>query len=912
MLCVKMTIKATIAFIIFSACINFAAVDATSMSTSDVNIVNTQQEQEQANNKEHSVPTFSISDLRRLSYSKSRLSNSDNDISSHSRSDEFREVLSTTGLLAVRLDDNDENGRHDDDDNNNSASDLEWYYSRDRRMALDGLCTCIDHPEFLELEQTHELTLPSNSGSRTQTQRTSVATATVGLDHPLPLPKGLDETCGSEVVHAMEGLRDVIATVSKVFISALDETILTSSMSSTSTSTTLLRDEQRGKSYKSITDIVSAANHLEHFHVYTNKKKENEEEEVGEHGEKVQKDNNDVAWDWHTDAGLFLVFVPAWDCNNRNDYNNNDNDNDETNNIDESFYYRDGHDGTPIRAKFDGGRTAIIMLGQGAQDWLNLPKSKSPLSKKLKQKHPFLKATSHSVRWADDTNFMSSPSSSLMQHEQQSQPQFQPQPQRRAWYGMMHLVPETALVYGAKTLREVKQTLSLSHQKKNDYQPSSPSAVAAIATAAQSNSISLGCGNIVPSSSSLLVSHKKDNDEDYFEVGQQRLPNSNSYISRRRHLETQDPSMCNNVTNFFCWMTCMDIPKVSEAELYIDAGYSLYCVDESVMDQTGGNVSAAYKPCVNQHNMACAGEWGKTVDGVPAANIDLSKNSSDVVYPFCYGGTSMYMEGFQWVQSSTCVILLFPSWVLNTAWKYAFAVIGTFLFAIGLEKFIQQRRKVMVYMSESTKYRLLVSAAFYGVQISIGYLLMLIIMIYSGVLFLAVILGLVTGHILFNAKDAIWPIYESPILDETEIGSDNNSHVVDSDNDDGDDDDNNNNADDDEYQSFTGNGCDGEETRKSCYRTSSIKSITVASEERALDEGSTHCQEFDNNEYYGSLDEENKGEGKVAPTNTHATAAAAIATAKKKKEHTNKNTKTKRKSDHGVPEGSTPCCQHGT
>mmetsp|Transcript_5794 Transcript_5794/g.6640 ORF Transcript_5794/g.6640 Transcript_5794/m.6640 type:complete len:214 (-) Transcript_5794:411-1052(-) len=120
MLCVKMTIKATIAFIIFSACINFAAVDATSMSTSDVNIVNTQQEQEQANNKEHSVPTFSISDLRRLSYSKSRLSNSDNDISSHSRSDEFREVLSTTGLLAVRLDDNDENGRHDDDDNNNS------------------------------------------------------------------------------------------------------------------------------------------------------------------------------------------------------------------------------------------------------------------------------------------------------------------------------------------------------------------------------------------------------------------------------------------------------------------------------------------------------------------------------------------------------------------------------------------------------------------------------------------------------------------------------------------------------------------------------------------------------------------------------------------------------------------------
>jgi len=109
-----MTIKAAIAFITFSALANYAAVIATSMIASDVNTVNTQQEQEQeqeqARNKEHLVPTFSISDLRHLSYSKSRSSNNDNVI--RSRSDEFREVLSTTGLLAVRLDDN------DDDDNN--------------------------------------------------------------------------------------------------------------------------------------------------------------------------------------------------------------------------------------------------------------------------------------------------------------------------------------------------------------------------------------------------------------------------------------------------------------------------------------------------------------------------------------------------------------------------------------------------------------------------------------------------------------------------------------------------------------------------------------------------------------------------------------------------------------------------
>jgi len=744
--------------------------------------------------KGHSIPTFSLSDLRRLS-----APSPESGVGSETFGDDFRDALSTNGLLAVRLD--------DVDDENSDG------FSHDRKIALDGLCSCVDHPEFLKMEQTHELTLMESS-----TARTSVATATVGLDHPLPLPKGLDSTCGDEVLDAMEGLRDVVASVSRAFVSALDQSVVRHnhghpghhSGGPHSADTTLMRDEF-GRTYDSVADIVKSANHLEHFHVYTNE---------------AESDNSstaDVAWDWHTDAGLFLVFVPAWDCNEGGH-----------NNVDDSFYYRDT-DGATVRAKFDGGRTAIVMLGQGAQDWLDLPPHKP-------QRNPLLKATTHSVRWSDRL---------FRDHLPK---------QRRAWYGMMNLVPENALVYGGKTLRDVKQSLSLSHQHKTDYQPSSD--------VPSGNSISLGCDVVV------AAPHEE-------QAGGLELESAQTTDRRRRHLQMQDASMCNNVTNFYCWMTCMDIPKVDQAPLYLEAGYSLYCADKSIL-KSSGKLSTAHEACIDVHNMGCSGEWEKTVEGVEAASIDIKalESSDEIELPFCYSGTTMYMEGFQWIQSSTCVILLFPSWVLNSAGKYVAAVIGTILLAIGLEKFIQQRRKAMACMEDGT-HRLVASAIFYGIQLSIGYILMLIIMVYSVVLFLAVILGLVIGHVLFNARDAIWPIHESPHLTS-----------------DGDDDDDDRNTDGTDDFGIEASPA----SKQSCCTTSAHIAGLAASNllleaqtgsERALREGSTYCQEFESvnngNGYYGSMD----GSNHEPP-------------AKKKLEIKMKTI------DQGVPEGSTPCCQHGS
>lgn len=55
---------------------------------------------------------------------------------------------------------------------------------------------------------------------------------------------------------------------------------------------------------------------------------------------------------------------------------------------------------------------------------------------------------------------------------------------------------------------------------------------------------------------------------------------------------------------------------------------------------------------------------------------------------------------------------------------------------------------------------------FYGLQLTMGYFLMLVIMTYSGPLFMCVIFGLMGGHVLFNAKDAFFPLKTTAAVKE--------------------------------------------------------------------------------------------------------------------------------------------------
>ena len=519
-----------------------------------------------------------------------------------------------------------------------------------------------------------------------ETTRMTLATATVG-NTPLPLDlAALKEAgCSTETVQAMEGLRDYVAFSSHVFVQALDELLVKNKRDSEA-----ILELSDGSPLLSISSIVKSSQNLEHFHLY----------------QKSPSASYQFDLDFHVDAGLFLTFVPGMTCDNVDHATNPDN-----------FYLQDA-DGVVRRAHFPE-HSIGIMLGVGAEHWL---RTETPL-----------RATRHAVALSAG--------------------------QHRAWYGMskwwcfaylffhllsriqftnaclfpllpaVHLVPQDAIIqdFPRHTFADMREAMVLSGKKNRTFAENEEPI----------DDIAIGCGSTAsaPSWSSM---------------------GSTTRIHRRRLEMVDNASACNNATNFFCWMSCLSIPDVDMAAEKIQDGFSLYCLDPATLDSTSQNVSAAQKKCNaggiigGAHNDACVGSWQPTVPGVPSQEVHVDMESLEAAQQqFCYGGTSMYMDGFHWM-NPTCIIYLFPGWILSSTGRVVAASIGTLLFGIALEAVIWKRRSFVQSFPVGWK-RLTASTLFYGLQLTMGYMIMLVVMTYSGPLFMCVIFGLMAGHALFNA-----------------------------------------------------------------------------------------------------------------------------------------------------------------
>ena len=67
---------------------------------------------------------------------------------------------------------------------------------------------------------------------------------------------------------------------------------------------------------------------------------------------------------------------------------------------------------------------------------------------------------------------------------------------------------------------------------------------------------------------------------------------------RRRLVHVENAGACNNQTNFYCWMTCLEIPDVADAPAKLAAGESLYCLDPSVLnDNNDGGADGTIEGC---------------------------------------------------------------------------------------------------------------------------------------------------------------------------------------------------------------------------------------------------------------------------------------------------------------------------
>jgi len=487
-------------------------------------------------------------------------------------------------------------------DNTNSI-DNEESFSSLRRRALSNLCNCptfnsspsfgtfdineIDDTNtnsFEEAAQLHpkdlqQITLPDGTVRRT------LASATIGFDtsdgngnNILELPSFIQQKCGMNTYNSFEDLRDVVSNVVDMFVQKLDS-------------------EKIDKSQQSYREILSDANHLEHFHVYT--KQSNEQSEGGDDINGNTKKNTIVekdllqtntrgsrnlrtekrtsTLDYHTDAGFFLSFVPAMNCQSYT--------------TDTSSFFLEGQD-EPVKFEDD---EIVIMMGAGAQYWL-------PKSQEEQFEYPFL-AASHALRLLPDTH--------------------------RSWHGKMHLLPTSM----------TSSSTALSTFQLQDYDAHVPSSPVD------------GCGTTsdVFYDKSSVVSKQ----------------------SRRRLQHVNSPANCNNVTNFFCWYQCINIPDGEHAEDYVYDGYSLYCLDPGLLLSSSDNpIPDAVDKCKGGyvHNSNCQGSWQETDKTVPGYKLPYevkkkeqldkelgNSTSSTISYPnpitgdkYCYGGTSMYMDGFTW------------------------------------------------------------------------------------------------------------------------------------------------------------------------------------------------------------------------------------------------------------------------
>ena len=284
----------------------------------------------------YEVPTFTFSDLQ-----------------DGTRDGDLEDTLTSTGLLAIRV---------------RIPEDNQGFYD------FEGLCHCRNNigPHIPGADR-----IILDDGVTT---RSTIATATMGTEQPLALPQQeITKSCGLEYgnVHSnLEDARDLVSnTASKAFVPALDRLINERTQDQDNDKHYVLSLKSGGK-YHSIKSVVDDAVHLEHFHVYD--KAENSDETQTKQENKEMATPVDKALDWHTDAGLFLAFLPGKRCNLQSSDTN-------INNVDQddSFHVMvpssTSSSSSEMRAKFPQAKSGeiivAIMLGTGAEHWLELSKN---------------------------------------------------------------------------------------------------------------------------------------------------------------------------------------------------------------------------------------------------------------------------------------------------------------------------------------------------------------------------------------------------------------------------------------------------------------------------------------------------------------------------------------------------------
>lgn len=122
-------------------------------------------------------------------------------------------------------------------------------------------------------------------------------------------------------------------------------------------------------------------------------------------------------------------------------------------------------------------------------------------------------------------------------------------------------------------------------------------------------------------------------------------------------------------------------------------------------------------------------------------------------------GMIMYMDGFRFSMAGRqpCLNLYFPSWTLDTRFKFLLALIFVFALAFSAEAISKYRHNLSKRPTsqnyQERRTRQMIISGLHGFQALLGYIVMLATMTFSLEILLSVVLGLSAGYYYFFAGE---------------------------------------------------------------------------------------------------------------------------------------------------------------
>lgn len=157
----------------------------------------------------------------------------------------------------------------------------------------------------------------------------------------------------------------------------------------------------------------------------------------------------------------------------------------------------------------------------------------------------------------------------------------------------------------------------------------------------------------------------------------------------------------------------------------------------------------------NVMNPACGFRCPAPVES-PVANVTAAPQEAPVLSRDSFCNTAahvdMYMSGFTSTHSRDrpCIVLLFKGWRLDSAFKFAVACFAVALMGIATQGLIAVRPIVQQRASGMSSLAIRsVESTMFGVQVALGWFMMLVAMTFSTELFCSATGGLIAGHFLF-------------------------------------------------------------------------------------------------------------------------------------------------------------------